>query len=74
MGRNLRYVENGIEFEITDSTNACAQRAVWRKRGRGSPESLCGFASFAPVRTVVKPPPAPSRRHVSRKRTTTESL
>jgi hypothetical protein len=28
---------------------------VWRKRGSGSPESLCEFASFAPVRAAVKP-------------------
>ena len=37
------------------------QRAVWRKRGSCSPESLCRFGSFAPVRTAVKAPPAPSR-------------
>ena len=29
------------------------QRAVWRKRGSVSPESLCEFGSFAPVRTAV---------------------
>ena len=28
---------------------------VWRKRGSGSPESLCEFASFAPVRTSPMP-------------------
>jgi len=33
---------------------------VWRKRGSGSPESLCEFASFAPVRAAVEAPPAPS--------------
>gem|GEM_PF-5144785 len=33
---------------------------VWRKRGSGSPESLCKFASFAPVRAAVEAPPAPS--------------
>ena len=38
-----------------------SQRAVWRKRGGGSPESLCGFGSFAPVRAAVKAPPSPSR-------------
>jgi hypothetical protein len=48
--------------------NACAQQAVWRKRGRGSPESLCGFGSFEPVRAVVNPPPAPSRQNVVRNR------
>jgi hypothetical protein len=37
------------------------QRAVWRKRGSVSPESLCKFGSFVPVRTAVKAPPAPSR-------------
>ena len=40
---------------VRTSTNA--QRAVWRKRGRGSPESLCKFASFAPVRAAVEAPP-----------------
>ena len=40
------------------------QRAVWRKRGSNSPESLCEFASFAPVRAAVEAPPAPSRHHV----------
>jgi hypothetical protein len=39
--------------------------------GRGSPESLCGFASLSPVRAVVKPPPAPSRRDVMCKRRAT---
>ena len=38
----------------------------WRKRGSNSPESLCKFASFAPVRAAVEAPPAPSRHHVSR--------
>ena len=38
-----------------------AQRAVWRKRGSGSPESLCEFGSFVPVQTAVKAPPSPSR-------------
>jgi len=33
---------------------------VWRKRGSGSPESLCEFASYAPVRAAVEAPPAPS--------------
>jgi len=33
---------------------------VWRKRGSNSPESLCEFASFAPVRVAVEAPPAPS--------------
>jgi len=33
---------------------------VWRKRGSGSPESLCKFASFAPVRAAVEAPPAQS--------------
>ena len=33
---------------------------VWRKRGSNSPESLCKFASFAPVRAAVEAPPAPS--------------
>ena len=37
------------------------QRAVWRKRGSGSPESLCEFGSFAPVQTAVEAPPASSR-------------
>ena len=41
--------------------NACVQRAVWRKRGSGSPESLCKFESLSPVRTAVEPPPASSR-------------
>ena len=41
--------------------NASTQQAVWRKRGSGSPESLCEFGSFAPVRTAVEAPPAPSR-------------
>ena len=31
---------------------------VWRKRGSNSPESLCKFASFAPVRAAVKAPPS----------------
>ena len=35
-----------------------AQRAVWRKRGSGSPESLCKFGSLSPVRALVKAPPA----------------
>jgi hypothetical protein len=39
-------------------------RAVWRKRGSNSPESLCKFSSFAPVRAAVEAPPAPSRHHV----------
>ena len=34
---------------------------VWRKRGSGSPESLCEFGSFVPVRALVKAPPSPSR-------------
>ncbi|MCL1969723.1 MAG: hypothetical protein FWF65_09295 [Bacteroidetes bacterium] len=42
------------------------QRAVWRKRGSGSPESLCEFGSFAPVQTAVEAPPAPSRWDVRR--------
>ena len=50
--------------------NACLQRAVWRKRGSGSPESLCKFGSFAPVRAAVKALPAPSRWDVGRKRGT----
>jgi len=33
---------------------------VWRKRGSNSPESMCRFASFAPVRAAVEAPPAPS--------------
>ena len=33
---------------------------VWRKRGSNSPESLCEFASFAPVRAAVEAPPSPS--------------
>ena len=41
--------------------NAIVQRAVWRKRGSGSPESLCEFGSFSPVRTAVEAPLAPSR-------------
>jgi hypothetical protein len=36
----------------------------WRKRGSNSPESLCGFSSFSPVRAAVEAPPAPSRHHV----------
>ena len=39
----------------------CTQRAVWRKRGIGSPESLCKFGSLSPVRTAVEAPPASSR-------------
>jgi hypothetical protein len=46
------------------NSNACVQRVVWRKRGSNSPESLCEFASFAPVRAAVEAPPAPSRHHV----------
>jgi len=33
---------------------------VWHRRGSNSPESLCEFASFAPVRAAVEVPPAPS--------------
>ena len=51
------------------SENACVQRAAWRKRGSGSPESLCEFESFALVQTAVNPPPAPSRWDVGRKST-----
>ena len=47
----------------------CLQRAVWRKRGSNSPESLCKFASFAPVRAAVEAAAAPSRHHVIGKRT-----
>jgi len=36
--------------------------------GGGSLESLCDFERFAPVRTAVKAPPAPSRWDVKRKR------
>ena len=46
----------------------CTQRAVWRKRGSGSPESLCEFGSLSPVRTAVEAPPAPSRWDVRCKR------
>ena len=46
--------------------NGFSQRAVWRKRGGDSPESLCGFGSFVPVRTAVEAPPAPSRWDVVR--------
>ena len=38
---------------------------VWRKRGSGSPESLCEFASFAPVRAAVEAPPAAKPQIVS---------
>ena len=53
---------NSIEYDTLKMPNA--QRAVWRKRGSGSPESLCKFANFAPVRTAVEAPPAPSRWNV----------
>ena len=43
-----------------------AQHVVWRKRGSGSPESLCEFGSLSPVRTAVEAPPAPSRWDDSR--------
>jgi len=33
---------------------------VWRKRGSNSPESLCRFSSYTPVRAAVEAPPAPS--------------
>jgi hypothetical protein len=46
--------------------------AAWRRRGCGSPESLCGFSTFAPVRTAVKPPPSPSRPHVVRQQWTAQ--
>ena len=54
-------------MEWCDKIQKCtdSQRAVWRKRGSGSPESLCEFSSFAPVRTVVEAPPAPSRWDVA---------
>jgi hypothetical protein len=39
----------------------CSQLAVWRKRGSGSPESLCKFGSFAPVRAAVKAATSQSR-------------
>ena len=35
--------------------NALPLTWVWRKRGSDSPESLCEFASFAPVRAAVNP-------------------
>ena len=38
-----------------------------RIRGSGSPESLCEFGSFVPVRALVEAPPAPSRWDVKRK-------
>ena len=57
----------GNAIEYNDKMHF-SQRAVWRKRGSGSPESLCGFGSFAPVRAAVKAPPAPSRRDVICKR------
>ena len=41
---------------------------VWRKRGSGSPESLCEFGGLSPVRTAVEAPPAPSRWDVTCKR------
>jgi len=41
-----------------------SQRAVWRKRGSGSPESLWKLGSLSPVRTAVEAPPAPSPRTV----------
>ena len=50
------------------ATIGLVQRAVWRKRGSGSPESLCEFGSLSPVRALVEAPPAPSRWDVSRKR------
>jgi hypothetical protein len=59
--------EKKRNYHRTEMPNA--QLAVWHKRGSGSPESLCGFASFAPVRAAVEAPPAPSRNHVGRKRT-----
>jgi len=45
------------------------QRTVWRKRGIGSPESLCKFASFAPARTAVEAPTASSRFNRERTKT-----
>ena len=45
---------------------------VWRKRGSTSPESLCKFASFAPVRTVVEAATSPSRWNVIGKRRTAQ--
>jgi hypothetical protein len=55
----------GIQTFMQIKRDGSAQQAVWRKRGRGSPESLCGFGSFAPVRAAVEAPPAPSRRDVT---------
>jgi len=48
-------------LNLKNKKNAYVQRAVWRKRGSNSPESLCEFGSFVPVRTAVEAPPAPSR-------------
>ena len=49
-----------------------AQRAVWRKRGSNSPESLCEFGSLSPVRTAVEATPSPSRWDVTCKRLTVQ--
>ena len=53
-------IDNFI-IQREDKLKHCTQRAVWRKRGSGSPERLCEFGSLSPVRASVKAPPAPSR-------------
>ena len=44
---------NSFLRRIIRKKRHCLQQAVWRKRGSGSPEGLCKFGSFAPVRTAV---------------------
>ena len=49
------------KIEILIDKKASLQRAVWRKRGRGSSDAMCRTATSALVQAFVIPPPAPSR-------------
>ena len=41
---------------VIEKIETCIQRAVWRKRGSGSPESLCEFGSFCARPSVSESP------------------
>ena len=52
--------EKSVNRKVVVRHNHLQPTWVWRQRGSNSPESLCEFVSFAPVRAAVEAPPAPS--------------